>query len=573
MVNFGGHLSAFQLEENKGTNLFVVAYNEVKKLTQDREAFIEAWNENLRRASDDFQLAMGRLWETIFEGIHGDEALYIRGMPSGSAWSLYVHQKGVEASQVLLIELTHIHSAALNNAEGLRKLVKKYDKHNENERSLSVRLLPILYSSNFFLGQSSVLDQMTMLRTMLQIVTTETKVVSDTEQDSMEDDPEDHAFIPVMRNNSEADHVQSIQRRMTELAWLKRLVCSIPDQHLQRLVSHRGFHHVQDRNDRRPLENSQSAYETAWTSGIHLCECDIALTKDQRIVLAHDEHFRRLALDEAHMNSSKNVGDLTFAELISMPLKSGIRPPLLIDILRSAQAISGNAKLIIELKPGNGAAVSALARMLSRHTDLMQRIAMIMSFDAVCMHRLRSELIGSGLIPSVSNPFLTSHSRQNSLVGMSLSAHRTLGSLDHFGWVDSSNVGLDLSHGNLHAIEETSSIPKLMLLTVSDPPNIPCELQVGIEDLSPIDGWLASDSGSLDGVYLQYQESMMTAEGAASLRQLGEKYAVGVWGYSGKDPDDYATFRWLVEEGNVTYVNTDLPTHFKPDVLVHSETQ
>jgi hypothetical protein len=56
-----------------------------------------------------------------------------------------------------------------------------------------------------------------------------------------------------------------------------------------------------------------------------------SLTKDEKLVLAHDDDFSRLALDKDLPH--KQVRDLTFRELISLPLKSGIRPPLLIDVL------------------------------------------------------------------------------------------------------------------------------------------------------------------------------------------------------------------------------------------------
>ena len=126
--------------------------------------------------------------------------------------------------------------------------------------------------------------------------------------------------------------------------------------------------------------------------GIHLCECDIALTKDEKLILAHDEDFKRLALDPLAEHSSLKVGDLTYRQLISMPLKSGNRPPLLIDVLRSASAIGGNSQLIIEIKPGNVAAASALARLFLRHPELMSRCAVVMSFDAFAMHALRKDL-------------------------------------------------------------------------------------------------------------------------------------------------------------------------------------
>ena len=65
---------------------------------------------------------------------------------------------------------------------------------------------------------------------------------------------------------------------------------------------------------------------------------------------------------------------------------------------------------------------------------------------------------------------------------------------------------------------------------------------------------------------------MTKAEGAAALRKLSEKHLVGIWQYSGKDPDNYTTFEFLVQEGNVTFVNTDLPNHFKKEILVRQQT-
>ena len=78
--------------------------------------------------------------------------------------------------------------------------------------------------------------------------------------------------------------------------------------------------------------------------------------------------------------------------------------------------------------------------------------------------------------------------------------------------------------------------------------------------------------GSLDGVYLQYQSDMMTPEGAGALSELSRRHTVGVWAYSGKDPDDFETFHWLVQKGNVTFVNTDLPGHFRRGVFKRSTT-
>jgi hypothetical protein len=140
------------------------------------------------------------------------------------------------------------------------------------------------------------------------------------------------------------------------------------------------------------------------------------------------------------------------------------------------------------------------------------------------------------------------------------------------------SIGLSLSEMYLdQEIPEESkdggkvvTMPKLMLLTVADPPKKPCELQVGVDDFSPIESWLTMSDGSLDGVYLQFEKKTMTPEGVASLRRLSERCLVGIWSYSGKDPDDFKTFEWLVREGNCTYVNTDLPTRFRKEIMVRS---
>jgi hypothetical protein len=88
---------------------------------------------------------------------------------------------------------------------------------------------------------------------------------------------------------------REVTKRGGDLQWFQKLVTQIPPEVLQKLVAHRGFHCTSDKID-RPIENTLEAYETAWTSGVLLCECDIALTKDEKIVLAHDGDFNRLAL-------------------------------------------------------------------------------------------------------------------------------------------------------------------------------------------------------------------------------------------------------------------------------------
>lgn len=578
MVLFGSHVESFRNGDNRGTDLYLVNYNDIKSLIfgdSPTEKFVTAWEEALTASEDDYRSARKDLWDQIFQVVAERDPAVVRGAHPGNALQAFVDNMHPEKVHEVLTLMTQLHRTAAVNTEALRKLVKKHDKYSKTV-SLSLKLLPVLYTSSLYSSQNMLQDGIGLVRGLL-------------------DEMELSYIGPMVRSDSEAQHRAAIAVRMDELDWLKRLVASIPQVDLlPHLVAHRGFHHIQDRNDKRPLENSLSAYEVAWTSGIHLCECDIAMTKDEKLVLAHDENFLRLALDSNDVNSHKHVSDLTFRELISIPLKSGVRPPLLIDVLRSACAISEKSQLVIEIKPGNEAAASALARLLTRHPDLRQAVAMVMSFDAVTMHRLRAELSivdetenAMPNAPSLSGIHhrVTSFDHFGTLTTL-FSSHRRIGSMDKVA----ASVGLSLSQTHLSQshleapileqeptdadapnpllMATATTMPRLMLLTVAAPPKRPCEQRVGLDDFSPLDSWLTMDDGSLDGVYLQFEKNMMTEEGAAALRELSQRFAIGIWTYSGIDPDDYETFEWLVRKCNCTYVNTDIPNHFRREVSV-----
>ena len=631
MVKFGRHLQFFLDNEHQGSDLYVVPYNDVRACISDPDAFLVKWRECLEHASVDFLKATAAWWSRVFEGInHLKES---RGALPEVALRLYISVADEEELSELLSMTKQLHSTSLTNAEALRKLVKKYDKEHEEER-LSPMLLPQVYAANFTVGQSTLEAALVVLRTQLdmdddEIVETRVQELGDHEVClTCHETPA--SYLAARRHTSR--HDDAIELRKVELEWLNKMLASISPSEKSHIVAHRGFHNPQGRSDKRPLENSLDAYITAWTNGIHLCECDVALTKDEKLVLAHDEDFSRLALDPKQPNSTVKVRDLTFRQLLSLPLKSGSRTPLLLDVLRSAQEIGGGSQLIIEIKPGNSDAATALARLFLKYPDLMPSCAVVMSFDAFAMHNLRKEMVtvldalhqpdipglskvtsiptsmsfGNfsvaqnldvlGSSPSVSRPIYIAggvkredsqrHGRIDSSdnVGMWLSesvnrndsfnfspfhsnlpvgSHKRMPSMDKY-MSTSPNLrrrpSMDRSRGSLVS---QFGAPKLMLLTVADPPKIPCGLWVDVADLSPVDGWLNADDGSLDGVYLQFQKSMMTPDGAKHLRELADKCCVGVWGHNGRDPDDWVTFHWLVRECRVTYVNSDLPRGFK----------
>ena len=238
------------------------------------------------------------------------------------------------------------------------------------------------------------------------------------------------------------------------------------------------------------------------------------------------------------------VGDLMMKEIISLTFKSGPRPPLLLDVLRSAQAIGGFARLVIEIKPGNQMACVALINLFRQHPDLIERCAVIiMSFDAYTMHKLRSGLDELDAWLDAEYDF-TRRMRESP---------------------DSVRI-LEDERGRF--VSYRPKLPDILLLTVvrESARNKHYQLMVDISDLSPVHSWLRpDDKPSLDGVYLQYQPEMLQPDGIAAMRALSKEYLVGAWASYG-DSDDIFTATRLVRESGVSFVNTDLPRQFHRSV-------
>lgn len=604
MVKFGRHLQFYldlEYDESEGSHShYIVPYNNLKDKycagtfscsnAKSISLFQEAWRESLKLASADYCESTTSCWQIVFEST--TNIPQARGATLDSALKLFPPTCGVTASRDLLCFLKNIHSAASLNSEGLRKLVKKFDKQmhahtdmnmNTNtsmsnsspSSSLSHVLLPELYSSNFFMGLQALDAAIATLRALLDDLDSD-------EQNSDADcyehkDKDKHKYmygeekktsnsyyehdtvlanvktntvetarrtmnIPISsmnerkRQNETYTYVHEelmMGKRANEIQWLKGMTQQIPEEEIRHVVAHRGFHNPKENGDKRPIENSLAAFEVAWTNGVHICECDVALTKDEKIVMAHDSDFSRLSLIPSSDPSNRTVSELTFRELLALTLKNGVRAPLLLEVLHSAHSIGPHAKLIIEIKPGNNQAAMALARLLGRHPEFVPHVAAIMSFDLWAMHELRGALERAlpspSFLPLPVPPSLSSSPIENII--------------------------------ECTDILPNVSMPKLMLLTVAHPPIDHHELWVDVNNYEPIDEWLNTDDTTLDGVYVRYEPKMMN-EGAAELKKLCDKYIVGVWGMFGEDPDDYETMHYLVKECGVSFFNTDLPLEF-----------
>jgi hypothetical protein len=312
MVKFGKHQQFFLEHELQDSSLYTVPYNEFKHsnipakdgdgamegLSRDetKDNFLREWRVCLEKCQEDFASSTKDFWASIFEGIA--ELPEARGALPDHALHLYLNLLDEDQAHELHALLKAMHATALLNSEALRKLVKKYDKSCGT--NLSTTLLPEIYCSNFTIGQNVLESGLVVIRRYLGLdgeddddeAVHETK--SRLERLSIDlDDPTFDGFLPMSKKDSDA---ALIDKRNNELNWLRSFTKSFDPNLIGCLVGHRGFHSVKDRSDRRPIENSLTAYEAAWTNGIDLCECDIALTKVWCIIICpchHDDGLTR----------------------------------------------------------------------------------------------------------------------------------------------------------------------------------------------------------------------------------------------------------------------------------------
>jgi len=283
-----------------------------------------------------------------------------------------------------------------------------------------------------------------------------------------------------------------------EIFLMKTVVEKINDDIIDCLVAHRGFHCTKDQPRVRPLENTLAAYEQAWALGMKHAECDVVLTKDNRLMLCHDDNFKRLALFpsrktfvETHPNNLEAKEVLT-----NCVTRSGAGVPFLTHVLDIAAAIGPHKKLVIELKPGIRGATDRLIEILKSNHSYLDNISVIMSFELSVISYF-AELFRIAF-PGVAATKL-----------------------------------LYL----LAKPEEAGIYPQ--------PYN-----HFPIESPDILENWI----GELDGFYVGYSPKLLSTH-RDNFKKICSKYVIGVYDM---EPDCVLRARELSRMG-VTYVNTDMP--------------
>ena len=101
------------------------------------------------------------------------------------------------------------------------------------------------------------------------------------------------------------------------------------------LIAHRGIH------EKEIPENTISSFKEAIKKN-YIIELDLRLSKDNEIVVFHDENLKRL------FNIDKNISDMNYESIKEYKFKNGDIIPLFKDVLK---IVNGKVPMLIEIKP------------------------------------------------------------------------------------------------------------------------------------------------------------------------------------------------------------------------------
>lgn len=181
-------------------------------------------------------------------------------------------------------------------------------------------------------------------------------------------------------------------------------------------------------------ENTLAALRLGYAQGAEYCECDVRLTRDGEVVLAHDESLQRTAGVGAH------VSELTLAELRGLEVGAwrgeqwrGEKIATLAEALALVARAGEGRRLLIEIKSGPKTVSGIAAALVASGCDAAA--VLLMSFDPEVVAEARS------VLPEVERHWLTDQPAPVAeLVARALAAGCTALNLDRALPLDSAFV-------------------------------------------------------------------------------------------------------------------------------------
>ena len=170
------------------------------------------------------------------------------------------------------------------------------------------------------------------------------------------------------------------------------------------LIAHRGYYN----NKKGIPENSVLAFKKAIDNNYSI-ELDVRLTKDQKLVVFHDDNLKRVC------GVNKRVKDLTYIELLKYNLfDTTLKVPLFSDVIK---LVNGKVPILIETKYHNRYGV--LEKILINELSNYKGLYAIQSFYPMSLLWLKRNTkdIPIGLL---SSNFKNDLNRLKSIIGKTL---------------------------------------------------------------------------------------------------------------------------------------------------------
>lgn len=191
--------------------------------------------------------------------------------------------------------------------------------------------------------------------------------------------------------------------------------------------------------------------------------------------------------------------------------------------------------MVVELKPDEKATEvsKALCDLLCECPSLISKISVVMSFDPSLIHEF-NRLYKSTVVEQ--------HQHE---------AHPSILLLMKSVFLEDSSDDSGVSGAETRSFSGTNTRGEVVL-----------NLSALSDSVSTARSCMERDGLSLDGLYMQFNESMLDNDsgGAEFIKLMSKEVVVGVWGKR-NDPDTCKTFVQLCDLG-AHYVNSDLPGDF-----------
>ncbi len=342
------------------------------------------------------------------------------------------------------------------------------------------------------------------------------------------------------------------------------MTASNPNSSAALLCSHRGYHNPRDDNDpTRFLENTLPAYERGWEL-LDFAECDVQLSRDGEVVLAHDTSLARVAeitnrLEGEDLEASADALGLSMEDLQVLVGAEGcalasalVRPSLarlwersLLNELKY-QSLSPHEQRQVELLLAHCAVSELSLQQLNRVP--LKRGARVPRLEELLELLLEPRFEGKALVielkpgdPDVVDPVLELIERRECwsrvfLMSFDSEVMRAVHQRWHQG-----------SYGELrtfwlvcsHFYEDLRENPEGYL---------DCPERVG-EMIHRLEGL------GVGGVYLEYNPDVTTDETLLAFRDAG--FELGIW--SGRAEFERAEVVETLSECGAMVINTDEP--------------